>query len=183
MLPPFCDIQSRPNVRIRPAIRRDLDDLEEVEDDAGTLFASVGYDFSGVRPASRQARYWDAFDEGAIFVADVPHVGLSGFIALAPLDNGAHVLELSVRRGSQRRGLGRKLMTAGEDWARAQGFGELTLTTFRDVSWNAPFYGRLGFTEVETGAQQPGLAEERRLEIERGLDSAGPRIAMRKALM
>jgi GNAT superfamily N-acetyltransferase len=169
-------------VHIRPAIRRDLDELEDVEDDAGSLFADVGFDFAAVQPISRQARYWDAFDDGAIFVADVPHVRLAGFVALAPLDAGAHVLELSVRRANQKRGLGRRLMAAGEDWARAQAFGELTLTTFRDVPWNAPFYARLGFGPLEPGAERPGLAEERRQETARGLDAVGARIAMRKAL-
>tara|TARA_R110002167_G_scaffold259854_3_gene466369 strand:+ start:244 stop:756 length:513 start_codon:yes stop_codon:yes gene_type:complete len=169
-------------VRIRPAIRRDLDQLEDVEDDAGALFQTLGFDFSNVAPASRQSRYWDAFDDGIIMVAEVPPAGVAGFIAIAPLDDGAHILELSVRRASQKRGLGGRLMAAAETWAREQGFPALTLTTFRDVPWNAPFYARLGFAEVAVDAERPGLQDERAREIARNLDDVAPRLAMRKAL-
>jgi hypothetical protein len=34
------------------------------------------------------------------------------------------------------------------DHARTLGLTSLTLTTFRDVPWNAPFYAKLGFEYV-----------------------------------
>ena len=170
-------------MRIRPAIRRGLDELEDVEDDAGSLFATIGMDFSNVVPTSRQARHWDAFDEGVILVADVANAGLAGFIAVEPLDDGAHVQELSVRRANQGRGLGRRLMGEAERWAREQGYPSLTLTTFRDVPWNAPFYASHGFIEVPPDAMPPGLKGARAEETSRGLDRVGHRVAMRKSLV
>jgi hypothetical protein len=35
----------------------------------------------------------------------------------------------------------------------------VTLTTFRDVPWNAPYYQRLGFTIVGAGDQGRQLAD------------------------
>lgn len=40
-----------------------------------------------------------------------------------------------------------------------QGFSALTLTTFRDIPWNAPFYTRLGFVEVEDVESHARLAD------------------------
>ena len=47
-----------------------------------------------------------------------------------------------------RRGLGARLLRAVLDLARARGCGVVTLTTYRDLPWNAPFYARHGFAEV-----------------------------------
>ena len=57
----------------------------------------------------------------------------------------------------------------------------LTLTTFRDVAWNAPFYQRLGFAVLPREAISPYLAGHLRDEIERGLP-ADRRCAMRLGL-
>lgn len=159
-----------------------MDELEDVDDDSAWLFANIGMNFTGVRPSSRQARFWRAFDDGVIMVADVPPVGVAGFVAVMPLDDEAFVLQLSVRRANQGRGVGRKLMTGIEDWARGQGLSGMTLTTFRDVPWNAPFYASLGYSEIAADKSRPGLMAERALETERGLDAVGPRLAMRKPL-
>ena len=59
-----------------------------------------------------------------------------------------------------------------------RGLAAVTLTTFRDVSWNAPFYARLGFRIVEPGSLSPGLVAVVQLEERRGLP-AGLRVAMR----
>ncbi len=48
----------------------------------------------------------------------------------------------------QRQGIGAILVRAcGVDAVNA-GFAALTLTTFRKVPWNAPFYAWLGFVEI-----------------------------------
>ena len=56
----------------------------------------------------------------------------------------------------------------------------MTLTTFRDVPWNGPFYAGLGFRAVDE--LTPGLAAVRDHEKAIGDDDFGPRIAMRKEL-
>jgi hypothetical protein len=54
----------------------------------------------------------------------------------------------------------------------------VTLTTFRDVIWNEPFYKRLGFRTLRDDEMDERLAELLRQEAERGLPE-GSRCAMR----
>ncbi|WP_432494928.1 GNAT family N-acetyltransferase [Kineococcus gypseus] len=99
-----------------------------------------------------------------------------GFARLDVLDGNAHLEQVSVHPGHVRRGLGTALLGAAVAWARARGFPALTLTTFEDVAWNAPWYRRHGFTDL----QHPGpeLLEQRRAEVRAGLDGAGRRVVL-----
>ena len=63
-------------------------------------------------------------------------------------------------------------------WARGAGYRQVTLTTFRDVAWNAPFYARCGFRELPLADASPELLELRRLEGTHGLPN-DRRILMR----
>ena len=56
-----------------------------------------------------------------------------------------HIWELAVRRERQGQGAGRRLVAAAHAYARAHGLTALTLTTFRELSWNEPLYALLGF--------------------------------------
>ena len=66
------------------------------------------------------------------------------------------------------------------DWARSGHFGAITLTTFRDVPWNGPFYESLGFVAMDT--LTPELSAIREHERSIGDDDFGPRVAMRLPL-
>ena len=48
-------------------------------------------------------------------------------------------------------------MATAIDWACQNGQPRAMLTTFRDVVFNAPFYRRLGFTEVEAADEPTSL--------------------------
>jgi predicted N-acetyltransferase YhbS len=76
------------------------------------------------------------------------------------------VWELAVQRERQGRGIGRTLMETSIAAARQGGFRVVTLTTFRDVPWNAPFYRRLGFQILEPDKMSqrlPGVVTEESL--------------------
>jgi hypothetical protein len=66
--------------------------------------------------------------------------------------------------------------------ARARGHAAITLTTFRDVAWNGPWYARNGFAVVDDPDQEPELRAIRASETARGLDAL-PRVAMRRVLV
>ncbi len=53
--------------------------------------------------------------------------------------------------------------------ARQAAYPAVTLTTFRDVPWNAPFYTRLGFSMLSELRAAGGTGGERELETEHGL--------------
>jgi GNAT superfamily N-acetyltransferase len=103
-----------------------------------------------------------------------------GFAQVDECDGLAQLRELSVLPGQMRQGHGTALLEAACAWAAEQGYPAITLTTFADVSWNAPYYRRRGFVDLDV--LTPGLAAEREQEKAIGLDAVGPRIAMRREL-
>lgn len=111
-----------------------------------------------------------AADAGRLWVAlagDMP----VGFALVEMLsDDLPHLDELDVRPDQGRRGLGTALVQAVCRWAEVSGFAQLTLTTFRDVAWNMPFYSRLGFSELPRAVLSRELLQVVAAETRRGLD-------------
>jgi hypothetical protein len=52
----------------------------------------------------------------------------------------------------------------------SHGYASVTLTTFRDVPWNLPFYARLGFAVVPPGQLSDALRTVVDEETRHGLD-------------
>lgn len=71
-----------------------------------------------------------------------------GFAHVQEIDAHAHLEQLSVVPAYGRRGIGRALVTAALDEARRRGHAQVTLRTYADVPWYAPFYASCGFTET-----------------------------------
>ena len=65
--------------------------------------------------------------------------------------------------------------------ARESGSTVLTLRTYRDVPWNAPFYARLGWTPLPEAGWGPGMHALVEAEDVDGLDVT-QRVAMVRAL-
>jgi GNAT superfamily N-acetyltransferase len=85
---------------------------------------------------------------GTIWVAEGATSGeLIGFLAASRHDDRLHIDEFAVVQAWQGRGLGRRMMAHVIDWARREGLAALSLTTFRSIPWNAPFYRSLGFAD------------------------------------
>ncbi|HEY8004545.1 MAG TPA: GNAT family N-acetyltransferase [Phenylobacterium sp.] len=151
--------------------------LPEIERSAGRAFigssqAAVATD--NVTPATfyapliPQGRVWVASDDGRLI----------GFAACEAFQDALHLWELAVRLDAQKQGAGRALVEAVVTDAAGRGLPAVTLTTFRDIAFNAPFYARLGFAEIPEGQLNPRLASVCAHEAELGLDVAN-RCAMR----
>lgn len=93
----------------------------------------------------------------------------AGFLVSEPFTRELHIWEMDVHPRFQRRGIGAGLVRACLIDARNSGFRAVTLTTFRDLPWNAPFYERLGFEEVTALDAHPRLAGELANEADDGL--------------
>lgn len=74
-------------------------------------------------------------------VADQP----VGFVVAKFLSKSCFIVELDVHPDYVRKGIGSSLVEACCQGAQAHGFERVTLTTFRKVPWNIPFYRQLGF--------------------------------------
>ena len=92
----------------------------------------------------------------------------AGFVLVSNLGTGLHIDELSVSAAHQRQGLGRQLIERVKSVALARGCAAVTLTTFRDVAWNCPYYEHLGF-EVCDVSRAPALEAIMLKEAEYGL--------------
>ena len=123
----------------------------------------------------------DARRQGHLWIAranDVP-VGFAHVKILEP--DVAHLEEIDVHPDHGRRGIGTRLVSAVCEWAAREGYDSVTLTTFRDVRWNMPFYERLGFHLISPSQLSAALCSILEDEARRGLDPAR-RVAMRLAV-
>lgn len=163
---------------VRPARGDELARLQAIEDAAGALFAEAGMPSVDAAEAMPLPRLDAARRRGHLFVlTDAADLAI-GWAMLARVDGGLHLEELDVLPDYGRRGHGRRLLRFVLARAREEGSPQLTLTTYRDIPWNGPFYAREGFRPLAEAALGPELAAIRRRERDAGLDAAGPRIAM-----
>lgn len=93
----------------------------------------------------------------------------------------AHIEQVSVDPAFAGRRLGARLIDHVADEARRRGLDAVTLTTFRHVPWNAPYYERCGFRSLADDELGPGLRRVRAREEVHGLDPVG-RVCMRREL-
>lgn len=169
------------NFKIRLARVGDLPLIREVERAAGELFRKT--EFSSVaddEPMSIETLHVHQ-SEGHIRVAIDSNDQPVGFAVTCIIDGLVHLHEMSVHTAHGRKGIGRQLITTVCEWAKEQGTPAVTLSTFREVPWNAPYYARLGFRILEEEELTDGLREIRRREAQNGLP-VDRRICMRKEI-
>lgn len=116
--------------------------------------------------------------DGLVLVAESDGV-LAGFASCQACADALHLWELAVRQDAQGKGLGRALVKATLGLARDRGLAAVTLSTFREIPWNAPFYARMGFKSMPELNSR--LAVIRQREELLGL-SAARRVFMRAEL-
>lgn len=173
---------SSPTSPVRPAEAADLTHLAAIEDAGGPQFQEYfGDDIEPILLSPATDGRQRAAEPGFLLVAAVdegsPPVG---FVHVLEIDGHAHLEQISVRPEHQGRGVGTALVRAAMEQARAQGFDQLSLCTYRDVPWNGPYYRALGFTEVTDLA--PYQQRLRETERDLRLDVNGVRVVMSVAL-
>jgi GNAT superfamily N-acetyltransferase len=167
---------------VRLARTEDAALLPDVELSAGRLFrAAPGLEWISRHGEPTAETYRPFIAAGTTWVAEAADGRLVGYVACEVVGEAMHVWQLSVAAEAQGEGLGRQLMGVAQDQALALGLSAVTLTTFRDVPWNAPFYARLGYRALDADALDARLAGVLRAEIENDLP-AEQRCAMRLEL-
>lgn len=165
---------------VRLAGPEDLDQLPAIERAAATRFGdslprSV---LSHVTPADVLEAAQRA---GLLWVALEPEGTPVGFAVASAHGRRMHLGELDVLPEHGRRGVGTALVEAVEHYALMSGCTEITLTTFADVPWNAPFYAGVGFEAIPEEELDAELRRRLSDETALGLDRSR-RMAMRKPL-
>ena len=163
---------------IRTATPADWPVLQQIEVAAGSLFRDLGMDAIADDPPPSD----DELAAAAVVLVASDDLGeLVGYARVELLDAHAHLEQLSVLPDHGGQGIGTALLEAVGAWARELGHTEVTLTTFRDVAFNAPLYAKRGFVEVPEGQWSPELRALVAEEADHGLDPTS-RVVMRRSL-
>jgi len=171
---------STPPFHLRPGRPGEIDLACAIDDDACTLYQAYGLAFVDEDFMRHEAEHWGrALGRGRMLFACTAAGEPVGFIAFDLVDGLPFIWQISVRVAHGRRGVGRMLLDRVRAWSvRA---GEVWLTTYDHVPWNAPFYHRYGFRSVERASIGPELADV--LGRERvGLPAPEHRVVMRLSL-
>lgn len=148
-----------PDYSIRQRRDNDSGELVRVENTAAELFRGAGHPEVADHPipdiewiernllAGRQAFV-------AVDRADRP----VGFAVAEIHGCYVHLHELSVDPAHGRRGIGAALVDRVSEYAAQSGKAGVSLTTYRHVPFNAPYYARLGFVEMPANAPADLLA-------------------------
>jgi len=172
--------RSGPLTTIRPATTEDLPACQDVERAAGRMFIDVGMpDIAAHAPMSLDAMRGYQSD-GRAWIADVDG-RVVGYVLAEVVDGNGHIEEVSVDPAFGRKGIGRALIERAVEWAAACGHPAVTLTTFRDVPWNAPFYRRCRFVDMAEDELGPEMRAKRTTEAGYGLDP-DLRVCMRRSI-
>jgi len=163
---------------IRAARPSDYRKLADIERRAGEMFRDVGM------PEIADDEPYDADDLAAataLFIATDDHDEPIGYAMVELVDDHAHLEQVSVVPEHGAAGVGTQLLDAVAGWATGQGHDAVTLTTFRDVPFNAPLYAKRGFDVVPESEWTDGLRAIVAREADHGLDTT-KRVVMRRTL-
>lgn len=150
------------------ADKSDIKLLPKIEEAADLLYSQIG--ISGLPPA---ATVDELGESRVVLIAGRPPVG---FVRIDEIEGQAHLEQLSVSPDHTRKGIGGMLLEHACEWAAKHGYSNVTLITYRDIPWNAPFYKKYGFEVLKK--YNSALQLLRKHEIETGLDNFGHRVVM-----
>jgi GNAT superfamily N-acetyltransferase len=166
--------------RIDAARPGDITALAAIEIAAAELLRGHAPD-AVLNETTDESELRDAQEAGLLWIALSNDEPVAFALVDMVTENWPHLDEMDVHPQHGRRGIGTALLGHVCEWASACGYSEITLTTFRDVPWNMPFYARCGFVEIQADAVRPELAAIIADEAARGLDPRR-RVAMRRSL-
>jgi len=138
----------RAMIRIRPARPDEFARLNEIEQEADGLYATVGLDLVLDIPTASHER----LRQGPVWVAVNDSDQAIGFALGGVIDDFALLDQLSVLPEHGRKGIGAALIRQVADWARGKAYDALVLSTYRELAWNQPYYERQGFSEMPRSA-------------------------------
>jgi predicted N-acetyltransferase YhbS len=172
---------SQMTVSIRLATPADAAMLPDIERSAGEIFREIsGLEWIADDHVMTADQHLPAIFAGSVWVA-CEDGALVGFLSAELASDALHIREVSVHAAVMGRGIGRQLIETAAMAAHISGLSVLTLTTFRDVPWNAPYYQRLGFEILAEADLDSRLASILADEVAAGLPG-DRRCAMRQNL-
>ena len=143
--------------------------LRAIERAAGARFTSIGMADVAEGEPTPATILEDRARTGQLYVAVLRGRGLAGFLIWSPKDGRAYIEEVSVHPDHAGHRLAARMIDRLAEDVRGR-FAALSLTTFRDVPWNAPYYAKLGFVELPRASAGPEHEASWRHQAKNGLD-------------
>ncbi|UUX51278.1 GNAT family N-acetyltransferase [Nisaea acidiphila] len=156
----------------------EIENVREVQRAAGRRFLETPYVWAAEDPVDDAAELSASQDRWHLWVSVDGQDRPVGAGHLMLLGDSLHLRELDVHPDFAGMRRGAAILNAVERFFAGRGIVQISLTTFIDVPWNAPYYQRLGFgivPEEEMGAalRDAWLREATGFPI-------GKRVAMRR---
>lgn len=95
-----------------------------------------------------QSVLFEATQKGLLWVALAREGKPVGYALVQFFDDAALLAQIDVHPEHMRNGIGSALVKYIVGYLKSHGISFLYLTTFRHIPWNAPFYKKLGFKEL-----------------------------------
>lgn len=150
---------------IRPALPAEIETVRDIERASAQRFVGIMDALAADEPSSPETLAARIASDG-LLVAEIDGV-VAAFVMFRPVDHSLYIEQIDVLPAFAGRRIGAALLDAV-----AERTARLTLSTFRDIPWNAPWYRRLGFVDIDESKLTPDLREIRRQHIARGLDES-----------
>ena len=157
------------NYQIRPARFEELPLLSHIENSAAALFLDTPYAFLVNDDPLPLNFVQQQFQAGRVWVAVDCHEIVVGYAIAREVDDTLYLQQIDVEPEHGCRGIGSALVNTVCNWAQQQGYEIVSLSTFRDLPWNAPFYSKMGFHPVPEAELTTGFQQIRLKELEAGL--------------
>lgn len=157
-----------PQYSIRSARADEVEALQKIDIESSNLF--IGTNLIDFGPSSAQldpipeTRIRQGFGDQLVWTAIDDRDTPVGFALCAHRAECLYLDQVSVLPSYGQQGIGRLLVQQAIDAAAAHGYKHLTLSTFRDVPWNGPFYKKLGFKEIPRYRLKPWQIELEKLQ-------------------
>lgn len=167
-------------IRIRLGSTDEIHKIAPLEQAAAEAFREIGMDAIADDPPMPEAELIEAAEEQRLWVA-VEYGVLKAYLVGDFLPQSLHIDQVTVHPDASRRGLGALMIESVSADPRSKERGFITLTSFANVPWNAPYYERIGFIDIAESDWPEGVAEKVAAEQEKGL-AAWPRVVMQREI-
>lgn len=165
-------VRYRPEVmgfRVRRAHPSELASIQAIELSAAARFRQSPHPHAAALPPLTIERLMRLREDDGLWVVQAPSgSSLVAFVALEPLERDLYIVELDVIPEHAGARLGAALLDHAALLSQRRGLVRLVLRTFTDVPWNAPYYRKLGFSELDV--LPPSLSAVLEHELDAGLD-------------
>jgi GNAT superfamily N-acetyltransferase len=162
----------KPEYAIRSAQIEELPRLAKIEQDAAIRFRDTPYAFLADGEPLPIEFIQQRFQAGQVWVAVDRDDIVIGFAITREVDRTLYLQEIDIAPEHGQRGIGKALIETVQTWGSRSGYAVMSLSTFRDLPWNAPFYAKLGFRIIDEALLTPGFHQIRAHEREAGLPIA-----------